>query len=46
MSPNIPLDKEPLSISIDPKRYKSMIGYLLYLTTSRAKIMFSVYLCA
>jgi hypothetical protein len=31
---------------VDQTLYRSMIGSLLYLTTSRPDIMFSVYMCA
>ncbi|GJY58481.1 copia protein [Tanacetum coccineum] len=37
------LDKD--SESIDSTKYREMIGSLLYLTTSRTNIMFSVFLC-
>jgi hypothetical protein len=35
-------DREPM----DQKEYRSMIGYLMYLTVTRPDIQFSVCLCA
>ncbi|PKU76658.1 putative mitochondrial protein [Dendrobium catenatum] len=46
MSSTIQLDKDPSEKSVDQKKYRGMIGSLLYLTTSRPDIMFSVCLCA
>jgi len=46
MSSTIQLDKDPSGKSVDQKRYRGMIGSLLYLTASRPDIMFSVCLCA
>ena len=46
MSPSCKLDKDEEGKSIDLKFYRGMIGSLLYLTTSRLDIMFSVCLCA
>ena len=46
MSSSTSLDKDELDKAIDNKLYRSMIGSLLYLTTSRPNIMFSVCLCA
>ncbi|GAV80958.1 hypothetical protein CFOL_v3_24417 [Cephalotus follicularis] len=40
------LDKDEQGKPVDQKLYRSMIGSLLYLTTSRPDIMFSVCLCA
>ena len=40
------LDKDEQDINVDIKLYRNMIGSLLYLTTSRPDIMFSVCLCA
>ena len=39
----IGLDKEPKKV--DNTQYRAMIGSILYLTTSRPDIMFSVCLC-
>ncbi|XP_052620983.1 uncharacterized mitochondrial protein AtMg00810-like [Lactuca sativa] len=37
---------DPSGVPVDEKKYRGMIGYLLYLTTSRPNIMFSTCLCA
>ena len=42
MSTNIKLSKDEKGISIDHTLFRSMIGSLLYLTTSRPDICFSV----
>jgi len=46
MSGSLSLDKGELGKVVDNKLYRSMIGSLLYLITSRPNIMFSVCLCA
>jgi hypothetical protein len=46
MPTNAHLDLDEEGKSVDLKLYRSMIGSLLYLTTSRPDIMFSVYMCA
>ena len=46
MSPNVELTTELLGKSVDPSLYKSMIGSLLYLTTSKPDISYSVGVCA
>ena len=46
MSTSIKLDKDENGINVDRKKYRGMIGSLLYLTASRPNIMFSVCLCA
>ncbi|GJZ63815.1 hypothetical protein Tco_0620236 [Tanacetum coccineum] len=46
MSTEIKLIKDDKADSIDCTKYRGMIGSLLYLTTSRPDIMFSVCLCA
>jgi hypothetical protein len=46
MATNIHLDLDEGGNSIDLKLYRSMIDNLLYLTTSRPDIMFSVCMCA
>ena len=46
MSSSIKFDKNEKSKSIDSTMYKGMICYLLYLTTSRPDIMYSICLCA
>ena len=40
------LCKDSVGTNVDPTLYRSMIGSLLYLTSSRPDIMFSVCLCA
>jgi hypothetical protein len=40
------LDLDEGGKPVDQKLYRSMIGSLLYLTTSRPDIMFSVCMCA
>ncbi|KAL7586806.1 uncharacterized mitochondrial protein AtMg00810-like [Lactuca sativa] len=37
---------DPSGVAVDEKKYRGMIGSLLYLTTSRLDIMFSTLLCA
>ena len=46
MHPTCILEKEEVNKKVEQKIYKGMIGYLLYLTTSRHDILFSVCLCA
>nr|GEX48539.1 copia protein [Tanacetum cinerariifolium] len=46
MSTEIKLTKDDEANSVDSSKYQGMIGSLLYLTTSRPDIMFSVCLCA
>ena len=46
MSPNVKLTIDLLGKSVDPSLYRSMIGSLLYLTTSRPDISYSVGVCA
>ncbi|GJS30132.1 hypothetical protein Tco_0490752 [Tanacetum coccineum] len=46
MSMEIKLIKDDEADSVDSSKYRGMIGSLLYLTTSRSDIMFSVCLCA
>ncbi|GKA80115.1 retrovirus-related pol polyprotein from transposon TNT 1-94 [Tanacetum coccineum] len=46
MSTKIKLTKDDEANSMDSSKYQGMIGCLLYLTTSRPDIMFSVCLCA
>ncbi|GJZ68536.1 retrovirus-related pol polyprotein from transposon TNT 1-94 [Tanacetum coccineum] len=46
MSTEIKLTKDNEADSVDSSKYRGMIGSLLYLTTSRLDIMFSVCLCA
>ena len=42
MSPTYRLDKDKNSKSIDQKLYRDIIGFLLYLTTSRLDVLFGV----
>ncbi|GKD07038.1 hypothetical protein Tco_1186723 [Tanacetum coccineum] len=46
MSTEIKLTKDDEADSVDSTKYRGMIGSLLYLTSSRLDIMFSVCLCA
>lgn len=46
MSSTLKLDKDVEGQSVDIKKYRGMIGSLLYLTASRPDIMFAVCLCA
>ena len=45
MATNGNLDRDENGKDVDVKRYRGMIGSLLYLTTSRPDIMFSVCMC-
>ena len=42
MNPSTKLDKDENGKLVDKKKYGRMIGSLLYLTTSRLDIMFSI----
>ena len=46
MATSTKLDADESGKAVDQKMYRGMIGSLLYLTTSRPDIQFSVYLCA
>ena len=46
MAINGNLDKDEHGKSVDVKKYRGMIGSLLYLTASRPDIMFSVCMCS
>ncbi|XP_050889888.1 uncharacterized mitochondrial protein AtMg00810-like [Lathyrus oleraceus] len=46
MHPTCILEKEKVSTKVNQKLFRGMIGSLLYLTTSRLDILFSIYLCA
>ncbi|GKC58452.1 hypothetical protein Tco_1086050 [Tanacetum coccineum] len=46
MSSETKLTRDEDEESVDETKYRGMIGSLLYLTTSRSNIMFSVCLCA
>ena len=45
MGSSVKLDMDEKGKTIDQTKYKGMIGSLLYLTTSRPDIMYSVCLC-
>ena len=46
METNGNLDKDENGTDVEVKRYKGMIGSLIYLTASRPDIMISVCMCA
>ena len=46
MSTTTKLNKDENGKSVDEKRFRGMIGSLLYLTVSRSHIMFATCLCA
>ena len=46
MSPSVKLDLDEDGKIVEPTLFRDMIGYLLYLTTSRLDIIFSVCMCA
>jgi hypothetical protein len=46
MSTSGSLDSDKSDNMVDQKLYRSMIGSLLYVTTSRHDVMFSVCMCA
>ena len=46
MSTSVKLTEDPKGISIDSKKYRGMIGSLLYITASRPDIQYSVCKCA
>ena len=46
MGTTIFLDKDENDKSVDQKKYRRMIGSLIYITASRPDIIFSVCLCA
>ena len=46
MSPNVKLTVDLLGRSVDSSLYRSMIGSLLYLTTSSSDISYNVGVCA
>ena len=46
MSSSVKLSSDLVGVEVDPTLYRSMTGSLLYLTTSRPDIAFSVEVCA
>ncbi|GKE81031.1 hypothetical protein Tco_1551031 [Tanacetum coccineum] len=46
MVDRLKLDEDPLGISVDQTRFRSMVGSLMYLTASRPDLVFAVYMCA
>nr|GEU52836.1 retrovirus-related Pol polyprotein from transposon TNT 1-94 [Tanacetum cinerariifolium] len=46
MVDQIKLDEDPLGILVDQTRFNSMVGSLMYLTTSRPDLVFAVCMCA
>ncbi|GKB34513.1 retrovirus-related pol polyprotein from transposon TNT 1-94 [Tanacetum coccineum] len=46
MVDGLKLDEDPLGILVDHTRFRSMVGSLMYLTTSRLDLVFAVCMCA
>ncbi|GJX80491.1 hypothetical protein Tco_0328640 [Tanacetum coccineum] len=46
MVDRLKLDEDPLGVPADQTRFHSMIGSLMYLTTSRPDLVFAVCMCA
>ncbi|GJU96697.1 retrovirus-related pol polyprotein from transposon TNT 1-94 [Tanacetum coccineum] len=46
MVDRLKLDEDPLGIPVDQTRFRSMVGSLMYLTTSRPDLVFVVGMCA
>ncbi|GKD72553.1 retrovirus-related pol polyprotein from transposon TNT 1-94 [Tanacetum coccineum] len=46
MVDRLKLDEDPLGIPVDHTRFRSMVGSLMYLTTSRPDLVFAVCMCA
>lgn len=46
MDSNVLIDKYERGVDFDVTKYRGIIRFLLYLTTSRPYIMFSVCMCA
>ncbi|GJT47149.1 retrovirus-related pol polyprotein from transposon TNT 1-94 [Tanacetum coccineum] len=46
MVDRLKLDEDPLGIPVDQTRFRSMVGSLMYLTTNRPDLVFSVCMCA
>ncbi|GJV89715.1 retrovirus-related pol polyprotein from transposon TNT 1-94 [Tanacetum coccineum] len=46
MVDQLKLDEDPLGIPVDQTQFRSMVGNLMYLTTSRPDLVFAVCMCA
>ncbi|GJS28040.1 retrovirus-related pol polyprotein from transposon TNT 1-94 [Tanacetum coccineum] len=46
MVDRLKLDEDPLGIPVDQTRFRSMVGSIMYLTTSRPDLVFVVCMCA
>ncbi|GJT01917.1 retrovirus-related pol polyprotein from transposon TNT 1-94 [Tanacetum coccineum] len=46
MVDRLKLDEDPLGIPVDQTQFRSMVGSLMYLTVSRADLVFDVCMCA
>nr|GEZ18996.1 retrovirus-related Pol polyprotein from transposon TNT 1-94 [Tanacetum cinerariifolium] len=46
MVDRLKLDEDPLGIPVNQTRFRSMVGCLMYLTTSRPDLVFTICICA
>nr|GEX22733.1 retrovirus-related Pol polyprotein from transposon TNT 1-94 [Tanacetum cinerariifolium] len=46
MVDRLKLDEDPLRISVDQTRFRSMVGFLMYLTASKPDLVFVICMCA
>nr|GEV75955.1 hypothetical protein [Tanacetum cinerariifolium] len=46
MVDRLKLDEDPLGIPVDQTQFRSMVGFLMYLTASRPDLVFAVCMCA
>ncbi|GJX78975.1 retrovirus-related pol polyprotein from transposon TNT 1-94 [Tanacetum coccineum] len=46
MVDRLKLDEDPLGIPVDQTRFRSMVGFLMYLTANRPDLVFVVCMCA
>ncbi|GJX58142.1 retrovirus-related pol polyprotein from transposon TNT 1-94 [Tanacetum coccineum] len=46
MVDRLKLDEDPLGIPVDQTRFRSMVGFLMYLTASKPDLVFAVCMCA